>query len=98
MKLLEFEVVESEQLGQVGRVYYIVKLSTENERELYERTNVISESCPALDQAIEAWEDRVNKHLNIPESMVYSYIMDDEKEPKVGEIFELTNIKLRRKA
>lgn len=98
MKLLEFVITESENPSDIGKVRYIVKLSTLNERELYERTNVITEPCPAADQAYADWDKRLKSHLDITDNLVFYYIMEDETEPKIGETFELDDIKLKRKA
>lgn len=96
MKLLEFKIIESDNEKEKGDIRYVVKLSTENERELYERTNVIAEPCPAADQAYADWNKRLKAHLDVTDELVFYYIMEDEKEPKVGETFELDNIKLER--
>ena len=98
MKLLEFEIIESENKEEKGDIRYIVKLSTKNERELYERTNVMAEPCPAADQAYADWNKRLKAHLDITDNLVFYYIMEDETEPKIGETFELDDIKLKRKA
>lgn len=97
MKLMEFKFIKDEHNpSREGDVCYIVKLSTTNERELYERTNVITEPCPAADQAYADWNKRLKAHLDVTDELVFYYIMEDEKEPKVGETFELDNIKLER--
>lgn len=97
MKLLEFKIINDEQSPErEGSVRYVVKLSTKNERELYERTNVISEPCPAADQAYKDWDNRLKAHLDVTDELVFYYLMEDEKEPKVGEILELDDIKLER--
>ena len=96
MKLMEFKITESENKKEIGGIRYIVKLSTKNERELYERTNVIAESCLAADIAYDDWDNRLKAHLDIIDDNVFYYIMEDEKEPKVGGILKLDDIKLKR--
>ena len=49
-----------------------------------------------MDQAYADWNKRLKAHLDVTDELVFYYIMEDEKEPKVGEIFELDNIKLER--
>lgn len=93
---MEFKITKSENKEEIGGIRYIVKLSTENERELYERTNVISEPCPAADQAYKDWNNRLKAHLDVTDDLVFYYIMEDEKEPKVGKTLELDDIKLER--
>lgn len=97
MKLMEFVIKESDNPSEIGKVRYIVKLSTQNERELYERTNVIGEDCHAAEQAYNDWDKRLKAHLNVTDDLIFYYIMEDEKEPKVGEPFVLDDIKLERK-
>lgn len=96
MKLMEFKITESENRKEIGGIRYIVKLSTKNERELYERTNAIAESCLAADIAYDDWDNRLKAHLDIIDDNVFYYIMEDEKEPKVGGILKLDDIKLKR--
>lgn len=96
MKLLEFKITESDSPDEIGKIRYIVKLSTSNERELYERTNVIAEDCPANDQAHVDWNKRLQSHLDVNDDLVFYYIMENEKEPKIGETLELINHKLER--
>lgn len=96
MKLLEFEIIKGDYPEEVGRVEYVVKLSTENERELYERTNVIAEPCPAADQAYKDWGNRLSAHLDVTDDLVFYYIMENEKEPKIGETLEIDTLKLKR--
>ena len=98
MKLLEFEITKSENPSEIGKARYVVKLSTLNERELYERTNVIAEDCPANSQAHDDWDKRLQSHLDVTDNLVFYYLMEDEPEPKVGETFKLDDLELKRRA
>lgn len=97
MKLLEFKITKDEiRPDQIGKTRYVVKLSTDNERELYERTNVLGETCQAADEAFEKWNARLLAQLNISDKNIAYYIMNDEKEPKVGGKLKLNYIEMRR--
>lgn len=97
MRLLEFKITKDEMCpDKIGTTRYVVKLSTDNERELYERTNAIADSCKAADEAYEEWDKRLKAHLNVSDKLVAYYIMDDEKEPKIGGKLKIGDIELRR--
>lgn len=100
MKLLVFERIEDKNnehgIDPDGEWDWFVKLETEKERELYERTNVITEDCKAAAQAYDDWNWQLKKNLGVEDDDVYYYFMENQAVPKIGEQFEISGLVFRR--
>ena len=100
MKLLEFKRIEDKGgkygIDPDGESDWFVQLTNKKEREIYERTNVITEDCRASRQAYDDLKDALRINLNVEDDDVFYYFMEDEKIPKIGETFVIDELVFKR--
>ena len=100
MKLLEFKRIEDKGgkygIDPDGESDWFVQLTNKKEREIYERTNVITEDCRASRQAYDDLNDALRTNLNVEDDDVFYYFMEDEKVPKIGETFVMDELVFKR--
>ena len=100
MKLMVFKRTKDEGnkygIDPNGEWDWFVKIETLKERELYERTNVITEDCKAVRQAYDDWNGLLKNKLGVEDDDVFYYFMETETPPKVGETYKVDELEFIR--
>lgn len=89
MKLLEYEVVESDNTYEIGQINNVVLLETKQDNE--ENMNYVEQGCDNSTLAGQRWNEYLNEQVGLYDEDVFYFAQSGEEKDE----WELDGIKMK---